>query len=64
MADEIKDTVTDGNADISLDDLGAELGVSNEAEAVTLDEDEVVLAEDLEGFAKGFPAWDLLPPQK
>lgn len=59
MADETKE-----NAEISLDDLGAELGVEGTAEEITLDEEEVVLAEDLEGFAKGFPDWDLLPPQK
>ena len=47
--------------ELSLDDL-AEFG-ADEEEAITLDEEEIVLAEDLEGFAKGFPNWDLLPPK-
>lgn len=47
--------------ELSLDDL-AEFGAGEE-EAITLDEEEIVLAEDLEGFAKGFPNWDLLPPK-
>ncbi len=61
MADENKAPVTETKSDLSLDDL-AEFSTGNE-EAVTLDEEEVVLAEDLEGFAKGFPNWDLLPPK-
>lgn len=60
MADENKDSVTE-TSDFSLDDL-AEFSTGN-GEAVTLDEEEVVLTEDLEGFAKGFPDWDLLPPK-
>lgn len=39
----------------------------NELEEFALDlaqEEETELAEDLEGFAKGFPAWDLHPPIK
>lgn len=59
MADEIMEQ------DDDLASLGSEFGIDeNLAETVTLDEEEVVLAEDLEGFAKGFPDWDLLPPQK
>lgn len=48
--------------ELSLDDL-AEFSIGADEEAVTLDEEEIVLAEDLEGFAKGFPDWDLLPPK-
>ncbi len=62
MADENKIPVTETESDLSLDDL-AEFGSENE-ETVTLEEDEFVLAEDLEGFAKGFPNWDLLPPKE
>lgn len=49
--------------DISLDDL-AEFSSDTAEQAISLDEEEVVLAEDLEGFAKGFPNWDLLPPKE
>ena len=61
MTDENMTPETEVNDDLSLDDL-AEFGTSEEV-AVTLDEEQVVLAEDLEGFAKGFPSWDLLPPE-
>ena len=60
MADEIKTPETE-NSEFSLDDL-AEFGTESE-EAITIEEDEFVLAEDLEGFASGFPSWDLLPPK-
>ena len=47
--------------ELSLDEeLGAEFAdLEAEMEAV---EDGTELAEDLEGFASGFPAWDLHPP--
>ncbi len=47
--------------ELSLDEeLGAEFGdLEAEMEAVN---EGAELAEDLEGFASGFPAWDLHPP--
>lgn len=49
--------------DLGLDMEG--LGFSaEEMEQLGVVEEEVELAEDLEGFAKGFPAWDLHPPKK
>ena len=46
-------------------DLGAEFGTgTDEVIDVALEEESTVLSEDLEGFAKGFPSWDLLPPKK
>lgn len=62
MSEENKAPLAETESNASLDDL-AEFSVENEA-AVTLDDEKVVLAEDLEGFAKGFPKWDLLPPKK
>lgn len=49
-------------AEFSLDSL-AEFGSGSNDQTINIDEEEVVLAEDLEGFAKGFPNWDLLPPK-
>lgn len=49
--------------ELSLDDL-AEFSTGADEIAVTLEDDEIILTEDLEGFAKGFPNWDLLPPKK
>ncbi len=46
----------------SMDDL-SEFG-SLGGDALDVEEEDVVLAEDLDGFAKGFPAWDLLPPKE
>ena len=48
------------NNEFSLDDL-AEFG--SDSAAITLDEEKIELTEDLEGFAKGFPEWDLRPPK-
>ena len=62
MSEELKNTENTENTEFSLDDLGAELGFAGGE--VTIEEEEVVLAEDLDGFAKGFPDWDLLPPRK
>ena len=49
------------------DDLAAEFGADDlsqfEAEMVEIEE-EAEISEDLEGFAKGFPDWDLHPPKK
>lgn len=44
--------------DNELQDFGdlAEFGVEELVE-------EVALPEDMEGFAKGFPSWDLHPPK-
>ena len=58
MSEETKDFEQD---DLSLDDL-AEFSTDGE-NVVTFDEEDIVLTEDLEGFAKGFPKWDLLPPK-
>lgn len=55
MADE-KDLTNDM---LSLDDL-AEFDVTEMTKE--LESQKVTLAENLEGFAKSFPNWDLLPP--
>ena len=52
-----------GMEDLSLDDL-SEFGISDDMSTITIEENEVVLSEDLAGFASGFPDWDLLPPKK
>lgn len=68
MSDENKEIeneeIQENNAEdeLSLDSL-AEFGDKSTEEPLTIEEDEVVLAEDLDGFAKGFPNWDLLPPK-
>ncbi len=53
----------DMNMDLGLDEFGIE---ENDLAAFGVDEsqDEVELATDLEGFASGFPKWDLHPPKK
>lgn len=58
--DDNKVITKDINSEFSLDDLGE---FSTENLNVTLEEENVVLSEDLDGFAKGFPNWDLLPPK-
>lgn len=47
------------NNDFLEEDFGdlAEFGVENLTS-------QVEITEDLEGFAKGFPSWDLHPPKK
>lgn len=49
------------------EDLGAEFGADDlsqfEADMFEIEE-EAEISEDLEGFAKGFPDWDLHPPKK
>ncbi len=42
----------------------ADFDIETEEQTVNIDDEEIVLADDLEGFAKGFPDWDLLPPKK
>lgn len=59
MADENKNVNI--QEDVSLDDL-SQFGTAVE-ETVVLEEEEVRLG-DTDGFAKGFPSWDLLPPKK
>jgi hypothetical protein len=48
---------------IDLADLGAQFGTQND-ETVSIEDEEVNLSEDLEGFAKGFPSWNLEPPKE
>ena len=60
MSDEIKNPAEED----LFADLGAELGIADVSPDVTIEEEEFMLTEDLDGFAKGFPDWDLLPPKK
>ena len=63
---ELEMTSIDNGLD-SLESLGADLfGEDNTAldEMVAEIEEEANLSQDLEGFAKGFPDWDLHPPKK
>ena len=56
----------------SLEDLGSDLfGQNDEAELAAIFaadiaaiEEEASLSQDLDGFAKGFPDWDVHPPKK
>ena len=57
--EEEKINISDEN-DFSFEDL-QEFG--SDSSTVTLDEEKIELTEDLEGFAKGFPDWDLRPPK-
>lgn len=51
--------------DDSFDNASLEsLAQYAEEAGIDMKEEETVLAEDLDGFAKGFPNWDLLPPKK
>ena len=53
--------MADMDLGLDLEDLGISM---EEMEQLTVEE-EVELAENLEGFAKGFSAdWDVLPPKK
>lgn len=75
---EVKEQSSDVNVEKAIPAL-EELSESNSFENASLEslaqyaeqagfdieeEDETVLVEDLDGFAKGFPSWDLLPPKK
>ena len=59
MSEETKDF--EPNDDLSLDDL-SEFSTGGE-NVVFYDEEDIALPEDLDGFAKGFPKWDLEPPK-
>lgn len=59
--------IDEATAEIADDvDLEAEFGeddLSEFATDMTAVEEEAAISEDLEGFASGFPDWDLLPPK-
>ncbi len=59
MADENKNV--NNQEDVLMDDL-SQFGTTIE-DTVEVEEEEVRLG-DADGFAKGFPSWDLLPPKK
>ncbi len=53
----------------ATDDLGAMFNEEDElaslfASDIEAIEEDAAISEDLEGFAKGFPDWDLHPPMK
>lgn len=54
---ETNDTTNNDSSNYGLDDLNDFF--EGELEKV---EKETALSEDLEGYAKGFPDWDLVPP--
>ncbi len=57
--DELNDDLSEFSTADNDDDL-AEFATGSHADAQAAFEG-VVLTEDLDGFAKGFPDWDLLP---
>lgn len=56
----------------SVEDLGALFGMGDDeaelekmfAADVASIEEEAKMSNDLDGFAKGFPSWDVVPPEK
>ncbi|MBR2904007.1 MAG: hypothetical protein IKC37_05095 [Clostridia bacterium] len=54
MSDELLNDLAE---DLDLGDMAAEF-------AEMTNKEEETFTEDLEGFAKGFPSWDLHPPKK
>ncbi len=69
--DEATETAESNINIMEATDLAADLGMSEEDELASLFasdiasiEEEAAISEDLEGFAKGFPEWDLHPPKK
>ena len=58
--------IEEATAEIEDADLEAEFGEDDLSEFATdmvAVEEEAAISEDLEGFASGFPDWDLLPPK-
>lgn len=61
--DEIMETQDELTLDDILgEDMASDAGIDLEAEFDTQEEENDFFIEDISGFAKGFPDWDLLPP--
>ncbi len=57
MADEMNMDMGD------LGDLG-EFSMDGDGFAPVIEDEQEILSQDLQGFASGFPDWDLLPPKR
>ncbi|MDE6211817.1 MAG: hypothetical protein K2G42_07590 [Clostridia bacterium] len=63
MEDEVLDTQDDLTLDDILgEDAGLDADMDLESQFNVQEEEEDFFIEDISGFAKGFPDWDLLPP--
>ncbi len=67
---ELDNNVIEEQNIIQATDSASEVAVDDEAELASLFasdiaaiEEEAAISEDLEGFANGFPDWDLHPPK-
>lgn len=54
--------MADLELELGMEELGGDL--SEFETPVDAQEEAAIASDDTEGFAKGFPEWDLLPPKK
>ncbi len=67
--DETKVEEVEVSEETVTDDLGSELGLDSELSSdfeqeIEKMKEDSALSEDLSAYAKGFPDWDLLPPEE
>ena len=56
--------MADLELELGMEELGEGLGEEVSELDTPAEEEAAFASDDTEGFAKGFPEWDLLPPKK